>query len=419
MRNIRSAILETPLIVTLSLHSFAAKQLAGRPGVRRLFAFVTLSVLLPLGLLPAGCGRFHHQAQSETVYVVAQGYLRDRIAPVAANVVLVTNGEPLRVIEHNRRFLRVKTSTGVVGWIEDHLVIPQTVYNQFMQLKQQHAHDPVVATGILRDVLYMHVAPSRSADRFYLLPENDKLQLLIRTSVAKQNPFTAPQPGTLPPGADGAAGAHPSASGTPPMPPPQMEDWWLARDSKGRVGWLLARRVDMDVPDSIGGYSEGQKMVGAYVLTKVYDPESSAPGGQVPVYLAVLNPYQEGLPYDFNQFRVFTWNVKKHRYETAYRERGIEGYLPVQISQEAVDGKTPVPVFAIRVATSPAVITEPVTGVARPAQSEILRFALEGQVVKKISPASAQAPVHPFEEHPHEVRRKPSARAHHRAGTGG
>ncbi len=122
-----------------------------------------------------------------------------------------------------------------------------------------------------------------------------------------------------------------------------MEDWWLVRDSRGQVGWMLSRRLDVDVPDEIAGYSEGQKIVGAYVLTKVYDPESSLPGKLVPEYVSVTNAYKDGLPYDFDQVRVFTWNVKKHRYETAYRQRNLEGYLPVTISQSKNAQGQPVP----------------------------------------------------------------------------
>ncbi|MGB6385112.1 MAG: hypothetical protein WBF25_07805, partial [Terriglobales bacterium] len=41
-------------------------------------------------------------------------------------------------------------------------------------------------------------------------------------------------------------------------------------------------------------------------------------------------------------------NVRRHRYETAYRER-MEGVLPVTISQENFDKEGMLPVFIVRV----------------------------------------------------------------------
>jgi hypothetical protein len=37
---------------------------------------------------------------------------------------------------------------------------------------------------------------------------------------------------------------------------------------------------------------------------------------------------------DFSGIRVFTWNMKKHRYETAFRERGLRGIYPLETGQE-------------------------------------------------------------------------------------
>ncbi len=151
----------------------------------------------------------------------------------------------------------------------------------------------------------------------------------------------------------------------------------------------------MDVPDEIAGYSEGQKIVGAYVLTKVYDPESSLPDKLVPEYVSVTNAYKDGLPYDFDQVRVFTWNVKKHRYETAYRQRNIEGYLPVTISQNKNAQGQPVPVFSITVATSDAVKVDPLTGAARPAANRHFELPIGAGMVKRVTPAGppGSAPV--------------------------
>jgi SH3-like domain-containing protein len=367
----------------------------------------------------SGCTRLREHLKPEMVYVVAkQTYLRDRVAAVSNRVALVSNGQPLEVIEHGRRFLKTKTSKGEVGWIEDHMVIDQSTYDQFAALQQQHAHDPVVATAVLRDDLYLHVKPGRETDRFYLLPENQKLQLLIRASVPKPEPpqgiLTAPRPAAeIAKGKKaGAGGKAPLAGAPPPIP---MEDWWLVRDSQGQVGWLLSRRLDVDVPDEIGGYSEGQKMVGAYVLTKVYDPESSLPDKLVPEYVSVTNAFKDGLPYDFDQVRVFTWNIKKHRYETAYRQRNIEGYLPITVREDKAGDGQSLPVFSFAVATSDAVKVDALSGAVRPAQTATLSYQLEAGMVKRVTvagpPGSAPVPVQP---------RTAGAPAHHhhRSGAG-
>ncbi len=152
---------------------------------------------------------------------------------------------------------------------------------------------------------------------------------------------------------------------------------------------MLSRRLDVDVPDAIAGYAEGQRIVGAYQLTTVNDPQSSFPNGQVPEYVTVMSPYKDGLPYDFDQVRIFTWNVRKHRYETAYRQRKLEGYLPVHVGTQTFDKIGTVPVFSLKTATDNMIAIDPATGAARPANTTTLTYRLEGVIVRKVEPPSA------------------------------
>jgi hypothetical protein len=318
------------------------------------------------------------------VYVVVRhDYLHDRIAVIANRVGEITNGEALEVLEHDRRFYKVRTPKGEIGWLEEHAVIPEKTYDDFLQLGEQHKNDRVIATATLRDDAYLHISPGRKTQRFDLLPANAKVQLIVRASVPKN------APGELPVSSSSAPGAKTEAP-----PPPVMEDWWLVRDAQGRAGWLLSGLFDVDVPDNIAQYSEGQRIVGAYVLTNVTDVNTDANGQtvttQMPEYVTVLAPYKGGLPYDFDQVRVFTWNPKRHRYETAFRLRPIAGYLPVKVTQvpapSSMSGGGTVPQFSILLGSPDHVKLDPETGITTPITPRTINFQLLDTIVKRAGP---------------------------------
>jgi len=102
--------------------------------------------------------------------------------------------------------------------------------------------------------------------------------------------------------------------------------------------------VDLDVPLEIAQYAEGQRFVGFYALNEVQDGDK-----KVSQYLALITEPKDGLPYDFDQVRVFTWNARKHRYETAYREHGLNGFLPVTLTHENFGKEGDLPVFILHV----------------------------------------------------------------------
>jgi len=328
---------------------------------------VVLGALLAL-LLPAGCGRFAPHAHREYVYVwVKDMYLRDRVAPVNKRVARATNGEQLEVLEEDGRFTKVMTPDGKVGWLPNETVIDEATYDRFQLLAKDTAHNPVLSKGILRESYWLRDAPGRDSDRFYLLEPNTKLELLERVSLPR------PEPAWLLPA---------GKSGKPA--PPELEDFWLARDGRGQVGWVRGGVLDEDVPEDIAILIPDEKVVAAYVIRKVSDPEANTPDGLVPEYLAALTPWKAGLPYDFDQIRVFTWNVRRHRYETAYLEHDLEGYLPVKVGKETF-GREADPVFSFEVATDDSARIDAKTGRAEPGTAATESFRMEGVIVRKIS----------------------------------
>jgi hypothetical protein len=243
------------------------------------------------------------------------------------------------------------------------------------ELGKRSAKLPAQAQATVYGTLNMHVEPYRTATSFYQLnegtqvavighrttpksyvPENTNTLEIVKPTLRrpvkkKKEPAYPPPP---PPEAPGlpqewlelSKSRLPEPPEPPPPPPenpsdkkkkkrkpkpagPQMEDWTLVRTKDGKSGWVLSRMLVMAIPDEVAQYSEGARITSYFPLAEVND------GGVIKHHWLWTTVRDEGLPYDFQSFRVFTYVVRRHRYETAYIERNIEGFYPVEVKQGA------------------------------------------------------------------------------------
>lgn len=278
------------------------------------------------------CGCTRRNRVLEIDYVSApQATLRDRVAAVYTKTGTVKNGDRVQVLERERRFVRVRTDSGAEGWVEQRYLVSQQVYDGFQKLAQQEQADPVQAMGTTRNDSNLHLEPGRETEHLYQLNQGAKVSLLKRALAEKP-----------------LLGAVVSRAGTgkneESKPAAILEDWWLIRDPENHLGWVLGRMVDVDAPLEIAQYAEGQRIVGYFALDQVTDGDK-----KVLEYLVLLTEPKDGMSFDYNQVRVFTWNVKRHRYETAYREHNLNGVLPVTLSHEDFGKEGTLPVFILRV----------------------------------------------------------------------
>jgi SH3-like domain-containing protein len=268
----------------------------------------------------------------EVAYVSAvQATLRDQVAAIYSRVGTVKNGERVEIIDREKRFARVRTATGIEGWVEQRYLVDQKTFDGLQKLTQENQSAPVQAPGVLRNETNLHITPGRETEHLYQLASGAKVAILKRAVAEKQTGANVVRPVATKPGTKAPSG-------------PVLEDWWLVRDDQGRAGWVLARMVDVDVPLEVAQYAEGQRFVAFFALNEVPDGDK-----KIPQYLCVLTEPHDGLAYDYDQVRVFTWNTRKHRYETAYREHNLAGVLPVTVTQEAFDKEGTLPVFILRV----------------------------------------------------------------------
>ncbi len=295
-----------------------------------------------------GCSGGASNGPEYAYLAVSEASLRDHVSTIYNKTGVVHNGERLQILERmqNKRFVRVRSPRGEEGWLQERYLADQQTFEEFQRLAEQVKSNPAQATATTEDQVKVHVLPGRKTGYLYLLNEKQKVDLLQRQTIDRNAP---PLQLKDEKSKDKDSDAD-SSDDDPPKPnenngqPSIPEDWWLVRDGQKRVGWVLGRAFYLDVPEDIAQYSEGQRIVASFLLDEVQDGDK-----KVPEYLVLFTENKDGQPYDFNQARVFTWNVRRHRYETAYRERDLNGVLPVTLGRQDFEKEGNLRTFTLRV----------------------------------------------------------------------
>lgn len=282
--------------------------------------------------------------------------LRKDLASKSPPVATVSHGERLDLLETRRRFAKVRTPTGVVGWTDLNLLLNEKQMDELRRLAEDAARLPSEGAATVYEAVNMHAEPNRQSPSFFQIPEAGSVDVIAHRATPRvSSPARSQPPSTRrivsskkargkeskravldPP-----APAHPSpprnweelsrprATDIPgealPAPTPVLvDDWNLVRTRDGRAGWVLARMLTMSVPDEVAQYAEGHRITAYVSLGDVTD-------GNQTKHNWLWTTASSGLhDCDFDSFRVFVWSTSRRRYETAYIERNVKGYFPVE-----------------------------------------------------------------------------------------
>jgi hypothetical protein len=251
-------------------------------------------------------------------------------AQVREPVATVKYGERLDVLGRSEDQVRVRTTSGSIGWTSGGDLLSADLWQRANDLQAVVASRPVEARGHTRAISNLHVEAGRDSPRIGQLARGIPVDLFER-KVAD-----VPTAGAAAAVAEKNAASAPTPEGTEV----RKEDWWLVRahlpDRSLVAGWILARFIDLDVPAPLPDYASAAAMhvVAWFELNHVTDRS----GELKPQYLLVGNRGAEGQRCDFTMMRVFTWGKQRERYETAYVESDLCGRLPVNLAESAAPG---------------------------------------------------------------------------------
>lgn len=243
-------------------------------------------------------------------------------------------GDRVDVMARRNDNAKVRTVSGEIGWVDGRLLLEPALWQRSVKLLAAAREMPMQARGRTKVQTNLRVEPGRSAPRLYQFGRGVPVEIVSR-SVADWVQANDEREGLEQPG-------------------PKKEDWFLIRAVATRppgenstratvttttqpgdqttpiAGWVVARFVELDLPDTVreGMLSANVRAVAWFELNRV-----ASPSGDKPQYLVAGTRSPEGQPCDFSTLRVYTWNERRSRYETAFIENNFCGEMPIRLGK--------------------------------------------------------------------------------------
>lgn len=297
--------------------------------------------LLLLVVIVAWIVRPKHEYIGEAYVSAKSTTLLSSVAQVRQEIGELRFGDHVEVMAKRNEFVKVKTSSGLIGWVDAHQLMDPQLWQRSIALLKKAQDLPVQARGRTKVATNLRVEPGRTEARLYQFGRGVPVEVVARATadwvqVSDEKENTSPEETKkedwfLVRGVATRAPGETTATTGAPIPSTATVPGDL---SAPIAGWVVARFLELDEPDPVreGASSANVRPVAWFELNRVADE-----AGEKSQYLLAATRGPEGQACDFINLRVYTWNKKKTRYETAFIENNLCGALPIRVSKDAKD----------------------------------------------------------------------------------
>jgi uncharacterized protein YgiM (DUF1202 family) len=256
--------------------------------------------LLPLLFVPflISCAPKPEPVLDKGTVVAKNASLRLKNSSTSRTLRVLDTGDKVDVLERQDNWYRVRYGTDIQGWMEESTVVTNETRSKIQQLVASSQNQESQNTAVMKQAANFRLEPGRNTAIIRKLEGGTKVEVLDRV--------TLPRPGMT------------------------SHDIWLkVRPSPTEVGWVLLGSLEFDIPADVSQYSEEYTYAAVKTVNRIQDPIA----GQINWYVIGERKPSHDPNVDFEGIRVFTWNLKKHRYETAFRMKGLRGVYPLEVGQ--------------------------------------------------------------------------------------